>query len=364
LLLAACGAGEPAAGAPPPLTFLGESIIAPQPAIDGDPPVGGLSSIFRGEGDTYYAISDDRGNRGPARYYVLRIDLNDGILDAASVAIVEWHELTDARGESFEENTYDHEGMVVVDGTLFVSSEGDAAAGVAPYVAVFSPDGRMMEPLGLPGGYVPDSGGSSGIRNNMAFESLAVTPDGRFLFTATESALVQDGPPATPQAGGMARILRFDRAHGVFDAQFAYPLDAVHASAPDGGLEVNGLAELLALSDGHLLALERSFVAGVEPEHAIKLFEVCLGDATNIATIDSLATTDTPVVPARKRFIADLASLVARPDNVEGMTFGPTLPSGERTLVFVSDNNFAPQRQVSKILAFRVADSALHGCTQ
>ena len=29
-------------------------------------------------------------------------------------------------------------------------------------------------------------------------------------------------------------------------------------------------------------------------------------------------------------------------DNVEGMTFGPSLPDGRRSLVLVSDNNFSP----------------------
>jgi len=28
-------------------------------------------------------------------------------------------------------------------------------------------------------------------------------------------------------------------------------------------------------------------------------------------------------------------------DNVEGITFGPILPNGHRTLVLVADNNFA-----------------------
>jgi hypothetical protein len=28
-------------------------------------------------------------------------------------------------------------------------------------------------------------------------------------------------------------------------------------------------------------------------------------------------------------------------DNVEGMTFGPDLPSGHKTLVLVADNNFS-----------------------
>ena len=29
-------------------------------------------------------------------------------------------------------------------------------------------------------------------------------------------------------------------------------------------------------------------------------------------------------------------------DNVEGMTFGPSLPDGRRSLILVSDNNFSP----------------------
>lgn len=37
-------------------------------------------------------------------------------------------------------------------------------------------------------------------------------------------------------------------------------------------------------------------------------------------------------------------------DNVEGMTWGPRLPSGERTLVLVSDDNFHPQL-VTQIIA-------------
>jgi hypothetical protein len=27
-------------------------------------------------------------------------------------------------------------------------------------------------------------------------------------------------------------------------------------------------------------------------------------------------------------------------DNIEGVTFGPDLPNGHKTLVFISDNNF------------------------
>ena len=39
-------------------------------------------------------------------------------------------------------------------------------------------------------------------------------------------------------------------------------------------------------------------------------------------------------------------------DNLEGMTFGPDLPDGSRTLVLVSDNNFEPL-QKTQIVALR-----------
>ena len=38
-------------------------------------------------------------------------------------------------------------------------------------------------------------------------------------------------------------------------------------------------------------------------------------------------------------------------DNVEGMTFGPDLPDGRRTLVLVSDDNFS-ETQVTQFLGF------------
>jgi hypothetical protein len=252
--------------------------------------------------------------------------------------------------------------MAVLDRNLFIASEGDVSAGIEPFVAVFGPERRMMEPLALPPGFVPDNARRSGVRNNLAFEALSLTPDARYLFTATEGPLVQDGPPSTPDAGSVVRILRFDRDHGVFDAQFAYPVDAVHARSPTGGLEVNGVTEMIALAADQLLVLERSFVAGANPEHSIKLFEVCLGDATEVSDTQGLAAPASRFVPARKSLIDDLARLVPRLDNVEGMSFGPRLAGGDRTLIFVSDNNFSPERQITQVLAFRLDADAIRGC--
>ena len=46
--------------------------------------------------------------------------------------------------------------------------------------------------------------------------------------------------------------------------------------------------------------------------------------------------------PATKELVLDLDDLGIPLDNVEGMTFGPRLPDGRRSVVLVSDDNFAP----------------------
>ena len=45
-------------------------------------------------------------------------------------------------------------------------------------------------------------------------------------------------------------------------------------------------------------------------------------------------------VIVNKKLLLNMDSLGIYVDNVEGVTFGPTLPNGHRTLVLVADNNF------------------------
>jgi hypothetical protein len=44
----------------------------------------------------------------------------------------------------------------------------------------------------------------------------------------------------------------------------------------------------------------------------------------------------------QKSLLLNLDTLGIPLDNVEGMTFGPRLPDGRRSLILVSDNNFSP----------------------
>ena len=91
--------------------------------------------------------------------------------------------------------------------------------------------------------------------------------------------------------------------------------------------------------------MERSFSVGAPGTgNTIKLYEVALPGADDVNGFDSLATLLGRIQPVEKTLLLDLDVLGIPLDNVEGMTFGPSLPDGRRSLVLVSDNNFSPGR--------------------
>ncbi|HSN89176.1 MAG TPA: esterase-like activity of phytase family protein, partial [Thermoanaerobaculia bacterium] len=49
-------------------------------------------------------------------------------------------------------------------------------------------------------------------------------------------------------------------------------------------------------------------------------------------------------------------------DNLEGMTLGPKLPDGDRTLVLIADNNFERFRQFQEVVALRL--HSVHSATR
>ena len=51
-----------------------------------------------------------------------------------------------------------------------------------------------------------------------------------------------------------------------------------------------------------------------------------------------------------KKLLLNMDGLGFYIDNIEGVTFGPTLPNGNITLIFVSDNNFNPLEKTQFLL--------------
>lgn len=337
----------------PALEFLGQAIVPTGTMFEGTV-VGGLSSMaYDEDAEVYYAISDDQVG---ARYYTLQIDVADGTLADGDVEFVDVMTLLAPGGSPYEASSLDPEGLTLTaDGDLIITSEGFAARAIPPFIRRYALDGTYISDFVVPTPFLP-SDPSVGVRQNLGFEAAAVTRSGRNLFVGTEGALVQDGPAATIANGSPARILRYDlarpRADRQLERQFVYHDDPVaEPPVPDTNFSVNGLVELLPFSDQFLLSMERSFSVGAPGTgNTIKIYGVQLGSATNVNGADSLSEIKR-IRPAKKTLLLDLRTLGIPLDNVEGMTLGPRLPDGRRSLILVSDNNFAAT-QFTQFLLF------------
>ena len=339
----------------PKLEFRGEAIFPTGFQFAGTN-VGGLSSITYDAGrGVYYVLSDDRSQLSPARFYTARIDLADGTLNAGDVTFTGVTTLKQPDGSTFPIFSLDPEGMVLTeDDGLVVTSEGDTVRLIPPFVRSFGLDGSSLRTFPVPSYFDPTTDGSRGIRNNYALEAAGVTPNGRFLFAGMEGALFQDGPAASLTGGSPARLIRYNLRSHKADKQFVYPVGPiVEPPVPAGQFAVNGLVEVLPLSQHELLAMERSFSVGAG--NTIRIYLGELGRAQDGDRFDSLAGLLGPIRVAQKTLLLDLDVLGRTLDNVEGMTFGPRLPDGRRSLVLVSDNNFDPLA-FTQFLAFAYSD--------
>lgn len=339
------------------VTFLGEETFPSGFQFQGTT-VGGLSGLtYAPEFGLYAAISDDRSNVNPARFYALSIDLSDGTLDAGDVTFVGTLPLLSRMGTTYAPNTIDPEGIVYnSNGFFLISSEGDTNQGIDPFIDGFTIPGQNVGPLPVPSKYLVGTAGT-GVRNNLAFESLTASPLETALFTATENALQQDGPTASTASGSASRILTYTLAAGGPDAEYVYMTDPIAFPAnPAGSFATSGLVELLAVrgegdrTDTAFLALERSFSVGVGND--CKVYLVDLRGADDVSSLESLAGQLQIVRPVRKELLFDVRAFGIDPDNLEALAFGPTLPDGRRTLIIVSDDNFNPNGQRTQFLAF------------
>ncbi|MBD2489303.1 esterase-like activity of phytase family protein [Aulosira sp. FACHB-615] len=333
--------------------FIGEATLTKNLSFQKTE-VGGLSGItYDVKNDLYYAISDDRGQKAPTRFYTFKIDLSKGLLENDDVVPVGVTMLLNQDGKNFLPGTTDTEGIALTNqDTVFISSEGDREKSINPFIQEFSlASGRSMTTLKIPKKFLPDQKAKIGIRNNLAFESLTITPNHQYLFTATENALIQDGSVAKPNIGTPCRILQYNLFTQQPESEFLYQTEPVAPLLDITGKFASGLPDLLALDNqGHFVSLERSFTG---LGFAIFLFQVSLADADDIHNIDSLLSTSKNIHPVKKKLLFDLRTLDVALDNLEGLTLGPWLPNGQRSLILVSDNNFN-SLQRTQFLAFQL----------
>ena len=353
------------------LTYLGQQVVPTGASFRGLP-LGGLSSIdYVPATGHYLAICDDRSDRGPARFYELALDLSKFRRSAdpgdAGVAWINMTTILDTDGQPFGRNQVDPESLRLDTrrNLIYWSNEGQrVSSGLQnPTLRRMQPDGRPAGDFAVPSYYNPGgsasglAAGDMGVYNNLGFESVAITPDGKTLWTMSENGLAQDSPPTAVGRGSRARMLSFDLDTGKPGAEYVYEVGPVpFAPARAGDFSTNGVPDMLALSATEFIVIERAFAVGAETpgvaahtrqptSNTIRLYRIDTRGATDVSGWTSIKGRD--VVPVKRSMLLDLSTLrnddgsVLALDNIEGISFGPTV-DGKRTLILVSDNNFNP----------------------
>lgn len=344
----AAPAGADEAPLPRP-TYRGEFVLPTGLTLAGTE-FGGISGLdFDPETGLFYAISDDRSDKAPARFYELKLALSDAGIAALDIAAT--HTLRSAAGEAFAKGGVDPEAIRLDRSRdrLVWSSEGDAEG--RPQIVVASMDGKAEKTLDLPEAFLPNADGNRGVRPNLAFEGLAISPDGRTLYAMTENALAQDGDKATSEAGSRSRLLAIDLEPGEPGVQYLYETDPIpfRPTQPVKYAD-NGVSELLALPDGRLIVVERAYVDGIGNRIAFYVIDPKDGQALP-AGVSAAGGAPLKKTLWFKIDEGDFGGLDI--DNIEAVSWGPDI-GGERSIVIASDNNFS-RHQKSQFVLFTLS---------
>ena len=324
--------------------------------------VGGLSGIdYDATNDQYYLVCDDRSAINPARFYTARIVFTQQGIDTVQITAVQ--NMLQPNGNVYPNNkqdpyhTPDPEGIRYnpVTRQLAWSSEGERIVKPKnevlenPAITLITPTGKYVDSFTLPQNLIMRVT-DNGPRQNGVLEGITYADNYKTLFVSLEEPLYEDGPRADiTENNAFVRIFKFNTNSKQNTRQFAYRLEPVaYQATPVTDFKVNGIPDILSLGNNKLLVLERSFSTG-RLACTIKLFIADLNQASDIRNTPSLKMT-THFTAATKKLLLNMDDLGIYIDNIEGVTFGPLLANGHKTLLFVTDNNFNPLQQTQFLL--------------
>ncbi|MBS1509267.1 MAG: esterase-like activity of phytase family protein [Bacteroidetes bacterium] len=348
------------------IKFLGEYDI-PYNLKFKNTTVGGLSGIdYDAKQNVYYLISDDRSEINPARFYTAKIIITSKGIDSVHFLDVQFMKQPDQTvypGKKQDRfHTPDPEAIRYnpVAKNLVWSSEGERIVKEKdtvlenPSVIKIATNGSFKKAFALPDNLVMHAT-EKGPRQNGVLEGMSFADNYQSLYVNVEEPLYEDGPRAdVTDTLTYIRILKFNAATGTNTAQFAYKLEPVaHPAIPANAFKINGVPDILNIGKDKFLVIERSFSTG-KLACTIRVFETDLSKATNIKDIPSLKTNHN-FTPAEKKLLINMDDLGIYIDNIEGVTLGPRLPNGHKTLVFIADNNFA-MLEKAQVLLFEIME--------
>ena len=302
---------------------------------------GGLSGVdYDAADNTWRAISEDRSDHGPARFYSLSLGVSTSAMSASvnagTVALLRKDGTTYPPSATAGTDTVQPQAIRYDATTKNVfwaeAGENTSTLAVDPSLRESSATGQFVAQL--PASNRLKSTGTAGIQPGRGLSGLTFSTNNALAVSTVAGPLVQDG-------AGFTRITAQSRALSWNIVwQYTYPLDV---------LAGDQVVDILAVDTTHYFVLERA------DGDNVRLYEIDVTGATNVAGVQTLSgATFTPV---SKKPVLDFASLrLCRPAAFSGLTWGPALNNGERTLVFVSDNGF-DRRTDTEILALAVSGS-------
>jgi len=313
------------------LKFLDEYIL-PQDIIVGGTLVGGLSGIDYHNG-IYYLVCDDAGD---PRYYEAKIDIDNNIISNVTIEkIIQLNDTThflDLEAIRYDSNN----------NQVFLTSEGHIKKQKDPLFFSVNATGEIKNIYEIPDAFKANS--IQKPRHNGTLEGLSSSIEGKGYWIAMELPLEVDGPePKFTKTKSPLRITFIDIKTKKPVKQFSYLLDAV-AKQPKGNFAVNGLTEILEYDTNKFFIVERSYSSGLGDQgNVIKIFKVDASKASNTLMLHNL--NDKSYIPTKKELVFNFENvrhLLTNNsiDNIEGITFGPILANGNKTLILISDNNF------------------------
>ena len=327
--------------------------------------LGGLSGIdYDSKNKVYHLICDDRSEINPARFYTAKIDINDNKIDTVIFTSITF--LKNKVGKYYPNSTENPSGVPDPEAMRFNPktknfvwiSEGERIVTnekvvlLDPSITIIDRKGRFIDTFQLPANFRMQAT-ENGPRRNGVFEGLTFSGDFKTLFISTEEPLYEDGHRAgLHDSSGVIRIIKYDVATKKPIGQYAYIIDPVaYPPLIKDGFRVNGVSDILWLNQNQLLVVERSFSLGIM-SNTIKVYKADIGEAENIENELSLKTGKSFKIISKK-LLLNMDHLKMFIDNLEGVSFGPTLPNGKKSLIFVSDNNFN-QLQRTQFLLFEI----------
>jgi Esterase-like activity of phytase len=220
------------------------------------------------------------------------------------------------------------------------------------------------------GGFGTDTQNSNNSRllgrvANKGAEGLAITPDGRTLVVALQSALIQDG--GTGPNGAFTRIVTIDIASGNVKAQYAYPLFATKPG------KYTTISEILAVNDHQFLVDERDGKGfeggGAAGYKVLNLVDIQTPGVADVSSNTSFLTNSPASVALRKVPFLDIVAVIKAhgldpsvdlPAKLEGITFGQDVSlngATKHTLYLSSDNDFLASFALDDELQAHVHDN-------